>query len=68
MTTLAAGYVDQLVEAPEFLQTNFFGSHTCRKMTGLFDLVLVTVNPRASEESIDGKSSIIGRILEPRLP
>lgn len=33
-------------------------------MTGLFDFVLVTADLRASEESIDGKSSIIGRILE----
>jgi len=34
------------------------------KMSGLFDFVLVTADLRASEESIDGKSSIIGRILE----
>lgn len=33
-------------------------------MSGLFDFVLVTADLRASEESIDGKSSIIGRILE----
>jgi hypothetical protein len=36
----------------------------CGKMSGLFDFVLVTADLRASEESIDGKSSIIGRILE----
>jgi putative ATP-dependent endonuclease of OLD family len=33
-------------------------------MSGLFDFVLVTADLRASEESLDGKSSIIGRILE----
>ncbi|HGV0861339.1 TPA: ATP-dependent nuclease [Escherichia coli] len=33
-------------------------------MSGLFDYVLVTADLRASEESLDGKASIIGRILE----
>jgi len=33
-------------------------------MSGLFDYVLVTADLRASEESIDNKSSIIARILE----
>lgn len=55
---------DQLVDAPEALQTNFFGFNSGGKMSGLFDFVLVTADLRASEESIDGKSSIIGRILE----
>lgn len=55
---------DQLVDAPEALQTNFFGFNSSGKMSGLFDFVLVTADLRASEESIDGKSSIIGRILE----
>ena len=64
MTTWEAGHTDQLVEAPEFLQTNFFGFNSGGKMSGLFDFVLVTADLRASEESIDGKSSIIGRILE----
>jgi len=64
MTTWEAGHAEQLVEAPEFLQTNFFGFNSGGKMSGLFDFVLVTADLRASEESIDGKSSIIGRILE----
>ncbi|MBD9667085.1 ATP-dependent endonuclease [Variovorax sp. VRV01] len=64
MTTWEAGHTDQLIEAPEFLQTNFFGFNSGGKMSGLFDFVLVTADLRASEESIDGKSSIIGRILE----
>lgn len=64
MTTWEAGHTDQLVEAPELLQTNFFGFNSGGKMSGLFDFVLVTADLRASEESIDGKSSIVGRILE----
>ena len=64
MTTWEAGHTDQLLEAPESLQTNFFGFNSGGKMSGLFDFVLVTADLRASEESIDGKSSIIGRILE----
>jgi len=64
MTTWEAANTDQLVGAPEALQTNFFGFNSGGKMSGLFDFVLVTADLRASEESIDGKSSIIGRILE----
>lgn len=64
MTAWEAGHIDQLIEAPESLQTNFFGFNSGGKMSGLFDFVLVTADLRASEESIDGKSSIIGRILE----
>lgn len=64
MTTWEAGNTDKLVEAPEALQTNFFGFNSGGKMSGLFDFVLITADLRASEESIDGKSSIIGRILE----
>lgn len=64
MTAWEAAHTDQLVESPESLQTNFFGFNSGGKMSGLFDFVLVTADLRASEESIDGKSSIIGRILE----
>lgn len=64
MMTWEASHTDQLVDAPEALQTNFFGFNSGGKMSGLFDFVLVTADLRASEESIDGKSSIIGRILE----
>lgn len=64
MTTWETEHIDQLVEAPESLQTNFFGFNSGGKMSGLFDFVLVTADLRASEESVDGKSSIIGRILE----
>lgn len=64
MTSWEANNTDQLVDAPEALQTNFFGFNSNGKMSGLFDFVLVTADLRASEESVDGKSSIIGRILE----
>lgn len=64
MTAWEATHIDQLVDAPEPLQTNFFGFNGGGKMSGLFDYVLVTADLRASEESMDGKSSIIGRILE----
>jgi putative ATP-dependent endonuclease of OLD family len=59
-----AEHSDQLAEAPENLQTNFFGFNSSGKMSGLFDFVLVTADLRAGEESVDGRSSIIGRILE----
>ncbi|MGY1521145.1 ATP-dependent nuclease [Luteimonas sp. A482] len=64
MTEWETAHTDELVDAPEALQTNFFGFNSGGKMSGLFDFVLVTADLRASEESIDGKSSIIGRILE----
>jgi putative ATP-dependent endonuclease of OLD family len=64
MTAWEASHTDQLIEAPEALQTNFFGFNSGGKMSGLFDFVLVTADLRASEESIDAKASIIGRILE----
>ena len=64
MMAWEAGHTDQLEEAPESLLTNFFGFNSGGKMSGLFDFVLVTADLRASEESTDGKSSIIGRVLE----
>jgi putative ATP-dependent endonuclease of the OLD family len=64
MTTWEASHTDQLLDVPEALQTNFFGFNSGGKMSGLFDFVLVTADLRASEQSLDGKSSIIGRILE----
>jgi putative ATP-dependent endonuclease of OLD family len=64
MTAWESSHTDQLVDAPEALQTNFFGFNSGGKMSGLFDFVLVTADLRASEESIDGRSSIIGRVLE----
>lgn len=64
MTAWEADHVDQLVDSPDVLETNFFGFNSGGKMSGLFDFVLVTADLRASEESQDGKSSIIGKIIE----
>ncbi|MFL9877337.1 ATP-dependent endonuclease [Herbaspirillum rhizosphaerae] len=64
MTAWESSNTEHLVDAPEALQTNFFGFNSGGKMSGLFDFVLITADLRASEESTDGKSSIIGRILE----
>lgn len=64
MTAWEASNTDKLVEAPDDLQTNFFGFNSNGKMSGLFDFVLVTGDLRASEEAQDAKASIIGRILE----
>lgn len=63
IVTWEATHTQQLVATPESL-TNFFGFNSGGKMSGLFDFVLVTADLRASEESLDGKSSIVGRILE----
>lgn len=52
-----------LVEA-QVSSTNFFGFAGQGKLSGLFDYVLITADMRASEESQDSKSSVIGRILE----
>lgn len=64
MTAWEASNTDKLVDAPDELQTNFFGFNSNGKMSGLFDFVLVTADLRACEEAKDAKSSIIGRILE----
>jgi len=64
MMAWESAHTEQLSDAPEALQTNFFGFNSGGKMSGLFDFVLVTADLRASEESTDGKSSILGRILE----
>lgn len=64
MAAWEADHPEALVDAPDVLQTNFFGFNSGAKMSGLFDYVLVTADLRASEESVDGKGSVIGRILE----
>ncbi len=64
MVAWETDHIDKLDEAPENLQTNFFGFNSNGKMSGLFDFVLVTGDLRASEEAQDAKASIVGRILE----
>jgi putative ATP-dependent endonuclease of OLD family len=64
MTEWEASHTTELESLPENLQTNFFGFNSGAKMSGLFDFVLVTADFRASEEALDSKASIIGKILE----
>lgn len=64
LTAWEAANTDKLSEVPEELQTNFFGFNGDGKMSGLLDFVLVTADLRASEEAVDSKASIVGRILE----
>lgn len=54
---------DALQEA-EISDTNFFGFVGQGKMSGLFDYVLVTADLRASEETQDSRSAVLGKILE----
>lgn len=44
--------------------TNLFGFAGQAVMSGLFDYVFVSADMRASEESRDGRTALIGRILE----
>lgn len=44
MTAWESSNTDRLVDAPEALQTNFFGFNSGGKMSGLFDFVLVTAD------------------------
>lgn len=44
--------------------THFFGFNSEGKLSGLFDFVFVAADLRASEESQDSRTSIIGRVLE----
>ncbi len=64
MRVWESSHSELLEDVPEALQTNFFGFNSNGKMNGLFDFVLVTADLRASEETVDAKASIIGRILE----
>ncbi|HWO65947.1 MAG TPA: AAA family ATPase, partial [Umezawaea sp.] len=58
------------LENPERLEnstvtvTNLFGFAGQAVMSGLFDFVFVSADMRASEESRDGRTALIGRILE----
>lgn len=52
------------LEDTESGDTHLFGFNGQNRLSGLFDYVLVTADLRASEESVEGKKTIIGRILE----
>ena len=63
LRTWEAQNPQHLVDVPE-VQTNLFGFNSNAKLAGIFDFVLVTADLRASEEAVDNKNSIIGRIIE----
>lgn len=52
------------LEDTESGDTHLFGFNGQSKLSGLFDYVLVTADLRAIEESMEGKKTVIGRILE----
>ncbi|MGC0370108.1 AAA family ATPase [Microbacterium sp. SLBN-111] len=52
------------LEETESGVTHLFGFNGQNKLSGLFDYVLVSADLRAGEESVEGKKTIIGRILE----
>lgn len=63
MTVWESNNLDRLEETESGV-THLFGFNGQNKLSGLFDFVLVTADLRASEESVEGKKTIIGRILE----
>lgn len=64
MTTWESRNPELLANVTEQLETNFFGFNSRGKLRGIFDYIFVGADLRASEEALDAKSSIIGRILE----
>src|SRR5690606_13913698 len=54
---------DQLEES-EIQATNFFGFAGKGKLSSLFEIILVSADLRALEESTDTRSAIFGRIIE----
>ncbi|MGZ1492256.1 AAA family ATPase [Brevibacterium sediminis] len=63
MTLWESNNPDRLEETESGV-THLFGFNGQNKLSGLFDFVLVAADLRASEESVEGKKTIIGRILE----
>lgn len=53
-----------LLQETELETPHLFGFNGRNKLSGLFDFVLVTADLRASEESVEGRKTVIGRILE----
>ncbi|SLM94309.1 predicted ATP-dependent endonuclease, OLD family [Brachybacterium faecium] len=64
MTSWESRNPERLTDVSEQLETNFFGFNSRGKLRGIFDYIFVGADLRAGEESVDAKSSIIGRILE----
>lgn len=53
-----------LVDTPNEEAGHLFGFNGKNKMSNLFDFVFVTADLRASEQSIEGQKTVLGRILE----
>lgn len=63
MTLWEQQHPDRL-EDTEVNVTHLWGFNGQNRLSGLFDYVLVTADLRASEQSIDSRKTIIGRILD----
>lgn len=53
-----------LVDTPNEEAGHLFGFNGKNKMSNLYDFVFVTADLRASEQSIEGQKTVLGRILE----
>jgi putative ATP-dependent endonuclease of OLD family len=53
----------ELLDDAEVSDTHFFGFQGNGKLSGIFDFVLVAADLRASEESLDNKHAVVGRLL-----
>jgi len=53
-----------LLEEATISDSHFFGFYGQGKLSGLFDYVFVSADLRAAEQAVDGKGTIVGRILE----
>ena len=63
MSTWETDHPDELAPA-EVSDTHFFGFNSEGKLNELFDYVFVGADLRAGEESVDSRTSVIGKILE----
>lgn len=50
--------------ASDLPSTHFFGFNGKNVLSGIFDFVFVSADLRASEQSIEGRKTVLGRILE----
>ncbi len=55
---------DELIDVEVSSTTSFFGFRGSNKLSGHFDYVFVSADLRASEESQDDRSALVGRLLE----
>lgn len=64
MNQWEADHPDELEDADVESTTHFFGFAGQAVMSGLFDFIFVSADLRAGEEAMDGRSAVVGRILE----